>query len=891
MSVQLIVYPQNYQGFSNSATTSNDYIVDGIDFNTVNASVDTQVVNTGGWYTDLVMNYYSPIIAVNTWYRYYDVASGNVQKTGAFLNLISLAANPNNGIIQKLSNLTVGSVYDVEIDIQLMVGQASFAFYSNNVFQGSIGLTGAGVQNLQFTATATEMTILLVSRYISISNLLQLNSIKIIGAPFVPSGAVQLLEDGQVICDLYEDEDLPLTLSVDDFKNVAEKVQSYSKAFNLPSTKRNNRIFDHIFEITREVASAGGLLFNPYKRTKCVLKQDGFILFEGYLRMLDITDKEGEISYSVNLYSEVIALSDTLKDRTFIDLDFTELEHPYNYSEIRNSWQGILNYTNAGTSGFRSGGTVRYPFVDWNHQFILGASGNPVLPTLETAFRPFISIKYLIDRIFEATDFTYSSDFFDTADFGKLYMDFNWGGDDLSSLYSDSGTGYLSSYQDATQSYATVLTNNNTFPSNAGYSAGVFSPIYNGTTYNIDYSHYIRNYTALSTLRIRWVLVQGGITSYIDQVNQFLGIGDNFIYSGSFNETLNIGDTLYLEFLTTNSSTVTRVEAGTSSIYETIVVVSGIAISNNTLSQTLRGELGQWDFLKGLITMFNLVTLVDEDNPNNIIIEPYSDVFIPTATGGTTLANRGIQHDWTDKIDVSEMKLTPLTDLNKKTIFKFAEDEDDYAFNQYKSLVGGHLYGSYLSDAGNEFNLLDGEDEIIVEPFAATLVKPLMSQYPEFITPSIYANGGDGVWEGFENSPRIMYKNGVVDMTSTTYSVPAQNGVAGDAFEDQFLQFSHLSDVPTASNSLDFHFGECQLMPGVGSPVVQNLYGLYWEGYFNELYNPNTRTMTIKVNLSPSDINRFRFNDRVFIKNRVFRVNKIDYKPNDLATVEFILIP
>ena len=49
--------------------------------------------------------------------------------------------------------------------------------------------------------------------------------------------------------------------------------------------------------------------------------------------------------------------------------------------------------------------------------------------------------------------------------------------------------------------------------------------------------------------------------------------------------------------------------------------------------------------------------------------------------------------------------------------------------------------------------------------------------------------------------------------------------------------------------------------------------------------------MTIKVNLSPADINTFKFNDTVMIKNRVFRVNKIDYKPNDLATVEFILIP
>jgi hypothetical protein len=49
--------------------------------------------------------------------------------------------------------------------------------------------------------------------------------------------------------------------------------------------------------------------------------------------------------------------------------------------------------------------------------------------------------------------------------------------------------------------------------------------------------------------------------------------------------------------------------------------------------------------------------------------------------------------------------------------------------------------------------------------------------------------------------------------------------------------------------------------------------------------------MTIKVNLTPADINTFKFNQRVFIKNRLFRVNRIDYKPNDLSTVEFILLP
>ena len=99
-----------------------------------------------------------------------------------------------------------------------------------------------------------------------------------------------------------------------------------------------------------------------------------------------------------------------------------------------------------------------------------------------------------------------------------------------------------------------------------------------------------------------------------------------------------------------------------------------------------------------------------------------------------------------------------------------------------------------------------------------------------------------------------------------------------------------MTDVPTIAGTRDFHFGECQLL-SAGNPVNDNLFNLYWLPYYSELYNPETRIMTIKVNLSPSDISGFKFNDTVFIKNRTFRVNKIDYKPNDLATVEFILIP
>ena len=898
MSVQLIVYPQNYDGTYNSISSyPTEFIVNGINFSGMSTanSYDSSVGAAGAAsFIDTINN--QPSI-INTWQRFRTTSAGTPAlptNTGNDLVLSATSSSSNSGVYQKLTNLTIGQTYSVIINsASIPTGKYQYNFYPDNAMtpSGPFGVGNVPSSNWSFsiTATDTNMTFFL-SYYGLTASTWTIEDISIQPLGPIPSSAIQLLGNGQVICDLYEDEDLPLTLSVDDFKNVAEKVQSYSKAFNLPSTKRNNRIFNAIFEVTR---SDDGVIFNAYKKTQCVLKQDGFILFEGYLRLLDVTDKEGEISYNVNLYSEVIALADTLKDRAFRDLDFTELEHDYNKTQIKYSWNDSstgITYTNPSTSGFRdANSTVKYPFVDWNHNYPVVTTGNPVLPSLETSFRPFINIKYLVERIFEASDFTFTSTFFDTTDFEKLYMDFNWGADNAPVVFNTSTNITRDLQQTLTMSFATLDFNSVTPPPEFGYSAGVFTAITDNQIYNISFDMIFKTPSSPQNLDVEWVI--NGVSSFVFSP-QYVSTGSPFNYSGNFTVALNVGDTIYCK--AKSSSTTMYMEGGSNSV---TVITSSDQTTNDTLLGTLRGELGQWDFLKGLITMFNLVTLVDEDNPNNILIEPYSDVFIPTATGGTTLANRGIEHDWTDKIDISEMKLTPLTDLNKKTMFKFVEDDDDYAFNQYKNLVGGHLYGSKKFNAGNEFNILDGEEEIVAEPFAATVVKSLMSQFPEFITPAIYGMTEDGESEGFENSPRIMYNNGIKS-TGASYEIPAQNGVTGSAAETDFLQFSHLSDVPTITSNpplitdtIDFHFGECQLMTGVGVPTVNNLYNMYWLPYYNELYNPNTRTMTIKVNLSPADINTFKFNDRVFIKNRVFRVNKIDYKPNDLATVEFILIP
>ena len=909
MSVQLILYPQRQ-------LTTNEYIVNGITFNNLNL---TTVYGTTAALPDQDAIDNSAPTIVNTWFRYRTTGGSwatipNPSETVGELILHkspSISPTGRSGIYQKLSSLIVGQSYTVTVNIAATVigGTLRIKTYTGNILQSTYStsaLTGQITTN--FTANSTGDTILI--EYEGIISNLRIDDISILGASLLPEQTYE----GQVICDLYEDEDIPLSLSVDNFKNVAEKVQSYSKGFKLPATKRNNQIFTNLFEVTmvQDVYS-----FNPYVKTPCVLKQNGFIIFEGYLRLIDIQDKEAEISYNVNLYSEVIALADVLQNRSFLDIDFSELNHLYNKGSIKESWDdGIglpLSNTlpassfaalDAATIGFNNTNVLKYPFVDWGHDMLVGngATGNnsnygfPELTTLEQAFRPFMQLKYLINRIFANTEFTYTSAFFDSADFEKLFMDFNWGGDGLptpgntfrakwkkvGSIASNIGTGSYKALQVIPTSEEPLLTDSEVPSSYQGDPALANPFIITATTdneiYNISYSFRLERTTGSTTVDCRWVKNKGLATEEV--INEITGIDFSSItsvagYSGSLQVELNTGDTLSAEF---NGSTDIRQSEGNFPSYVTFNQSSDTVTTAALLA--LRGELSQWDFLKGILTMFNLVSMPDKDNPNNINFEPYSDVFITDPNIVT--------YDWTDKVDVTEIKLTPLTELNRKTIFKFVEEDDDYVFNVYKQSVGGHLYGSKVFDASG-LTLLTGTDEIVAEPFAATISKPLMTQFPDFIVPTLYSMNEDGSTEGFDNAPRILYNNGVKD-TGIEYYIPSQNG-SGSENQEDFLQFSHLSTIPTDVGTLDFHFGECQLIEPIGEAVPDNLFNLYWLPYYNELYNSNTRTMSLKVNLDPSDISVFKFNDQIFIKNRTYRVNNIQYKPNDLATVEFILIP
>lgn len=902
MSVQLILYPQNHEGQYSSISTPffTEYVSDySFNIGALGSGFSGSAGNTGAAISNLT--------PLNIWQQY-NVTGGSFTSANAAtvtsgkISLDSASSTSLTGIYQLISNLQIGSTYILKVE--RLAGTTGIVTLGHSGTWTISGVTyfpllnvalpnSVGTHNFTFTATHTEQVFLL--NYLNDDNTnLEIGSVSI-KEDVSSAPTLDVFKDGQVICDLYEESNIPLSLSVDDFKNVHEKKQSFSKPFKLPATKRNNKIFSSLFDVTKSVKS-DVFSFNPYKKTKAILKENGYTIFDGYLTLIDIVDKSNEISYNVNLYGETITLADKLKDKKFKHIDFTELSHLYNKTNIKQSFEsndGVTLITALDTSSFAYNATlgtsktdvIKYPFCKWNGDSYLDA-GNVKLQNLEDAFRPFINCKYLLDRIITEAGFTYNSDFLNSSDFNKLFMDFNFGdtipniatGSNHTQIQAPTGGSVINAGTSFTTLIPLITGNLNTSaPALTQYntSTGVYTADVDNFLFNSGYTYTVENTDSSSRDVTFKYVTSTGID--INEQTVSLAAGSTFTFTGTVNETLNSGDTIQAQF---------KASVGSVVKFTSCVVITTVSQTNlvgNGILNVLRGDLGQFEFLKGLFTMFNLVVIQDNDNASNLIIEPYKSVFIDADSQYITHKTL----DWTSKVDISEIKLKPLK-LSKKVFLDFVEDGEDYALGVYKNATGYH-YGSSEIDA-SIFTGLDGETKVEAKPFSSTFVKPIFDGFTtEMTIPVIYKGNEDGSFEGYDNKPRILYNIGKVTMSNNTYFIPAQNGVS-DEDVSSFLQFSHLTETPTTSNTKDYNFRTGQLIGSIGNTPIDNLYNTYWAPYYDELYNPDTRQVNIKIYLTPADITNFEFYYKIRIKNREYRVNKIDYKPYELSNVELILI-
>ena len=288
------------------------YISDSTDFSTVNASVNTAIATP---LPQGAVNFYYPTMAVNTWYRYYDVDSTNVYETGSLLILVS-GVGEQNGIIQKLSDLIVGSKYNIQLNYNLnVIGNAKLYIYSGTTLKSTHVLSGSTSQTIEFTANSTEDTIVIETS--NISSLLQIDSITIT----TPSPTIPYLTGFTVKpASISALGDVTFTDGTNDVTPNQLQCEAYGYTYN--QAEGTCSTFTYNTNLNRAVANENNKTFGVGNSTQTgtnntiVMGENNIV--RGFSRNSIITGNQNEIANGVNNANVSGTLGESTADNSIV---------------------------------------------------------------------------------------------------------------------------------------------------------------------------------------------------------------------------------------------------------------------------------------------------------------------------------------------------------------------------------------------------------------------------------------------------------------------------------------------------------------------------------------------------------------------------------------------
>lgn len=146
--------------------------------------------------------------------------------------------------------------------------------------------------------------------------------------------------------DLYEDIDIPINYTIIDVREPDKRKTSWTKTIKLPGTKGNNKIFQHIYQISGDGwVKIGNTYvyqnFNPSLRKEIIVQHEGVQILKGNLQLKAIRkNSKGEIEYDIILSGDLTSLFFDVGESKLSDLDFSEWDHNWDPNSIIKSWDG-----------------------------------------------------------------------------------------------------------------------------------------------------------------------------------------------------------------------------------------------------------------------------------------------------------------------------------------------------------------------------------------------------------------------------------------------------------------------------------------------------------------------------------------------------------------------
>ena len=693
--------------------------------------------------------------------------------------------------------------------------------------------------------------------------------------------AARLFVEG-VEVDTLGDIDVEFTYSVADVTDIERRNTSYSKTITLPSTSKNQGLFGNIFDISvsndyypNDVNI--GQNFNPAKQAKAQIFLDNVKIFDGVIRMMKINNISGNILYEVNVFGRLRDILHELGDKTLADLDFDDYDHVWNKANIEASWarteyvEGASNYV--------------YPLVDY------GFSVDGVTYPIRN-FKPAVYVSEILRRIFDEAGFQITADIFTSFYFKKLILV------TAEKMITKESTTLLDQspvlYQQETTSVAflsrllnfssTLATGFNILNAGTRFQWIKAQNLNTGLTLNLRLSFeslesFTNNDWTISVLK------NGSEILSSTRNVQLISAGQFYLWNVEISGGISLALNDYFEIRLTGQA---QGGAGYNSNIQTEVVIAPIGsfkIGNTVpvaveleegdtmkIEYTLPKSMKQRDFLKSIISMYNLYITQDRLRTNVLEVIPYNEFY-------QTFKDQAL--DWSDKLDVDQqVTITPLSELSAKEYRLLFDTDSDFWSQSYRTKFN-EVYGESRTIIDNDF-ILDTKSVKVV--FAPPVMR---EEVPGRIMIHLYkVENGVKIPDNFK--PRIAYF--LPGVTTTSWNIQY---AAGNTAYNVYPYAGHLDSPTEPSNDVLFASPkEVYFSIGV-YPQNSNLYSEYYQGLINSIGDRNSRLLEGYFYLTPTDIMNLDFRKIVKVGNHFFQLEKVDkYNPiaNNLCYVSLFKI-
>ena len=633
---------------------------------------------------------------------------------------------------------------------------------------------------------------------------------------------------------LFEDENIEINLSVQNIKDISKVFGDFTNSFSIPASKVNNKIFKHYYNVDID----GGYISNL--RTDAFIEVNGNLFRAGVLELEGVQMKKGEpSSYNVGFYSNVTSLKDKFGEDQLNDLDLSALDHTYNDTNIE-----------AGLNGYVSGtdSSIIYPLIspvrNWFYdstssdntpENIWYHNGHPEHGVFYYDLKPAVKLKKIVDAIETKYGIEFQSNFFDSADFGKLFM---WCHRRAGYMFKGQPNGTTNEVID--------------FTSATGYG-------FNTTTDTFRF-----NQSTMSDMDY----INVAVTSADDYAISLYINGELYAKKkDSGNSTVTFitnptdGDEFQIKFspiAAWDASVITLTAVTASFVITPLTTPVNIATASTSASQIYTGDVvisDQMpeqkisDFIGSLVRAFNLVIVPVANNKYDI--EPLDDWY---AEGST--------REVTEYIDTEEVT------IGKPQLYRrisFSYNETEAVLGEQYRLQNDIGYGDLRADFA-----FDGEEFEVEVGFDHMLFERLDDQNNGITT----INVGKSITREIEpyiGSPLIFYVASQVRGTSEFAYIDMTN------MENSKTDFHLVSNVnngtaETVTKTLNFG---TEVDPYLLQGFSTGLYNTYWKDYITDLYDRKRRVFQYSGQLPLGLMLALKINDKLTIGERNYIINQM----------------